>query len=294
VTIEDILLLARDTFPPLSSLVRGEFAARSWRAPAHPANTDNYLVLRLSRTQETLLTTLPPDTVSRTFDEQAYGMVVADGLGANGDLASRLTIAGLLQLALRHGEWRLRVDELVAPEIVDKLTEFYRRLDAALLTLNRTDGDDMPLHTTLTAVVTSGRDLFFAHVGHSRAYLLRDGVLVQVTRDQAHPEPHDRIEARVVDLPAVAVDLHHVLTDALGAGSVDPHIEVERLSLADNDVVVLCTNGLTDVVEDTEIGRVLQSPGPLEEKAAALVATAVERGTRDDTTVVIARYHIPE
>jgi protein phosphatase len=293
VTFDEILLLARDTFPPLSSMVRGEFAARSWRSPAHAANTDNYLVLRLSRTQETLLTTLPPDTVSRTFDEQAYGMVVADGLGTHGELASRLTIAGLLQLALRHGEWRLRVDELVAPEIIDKLTEFYRRLDTALLTLNRKDSD-MALHTTLTAVVTSGRDLFFAHVGHSRAYLLRDGVLVQVTHDQAHPEPHDRIEDRLVDLPAAAVDLHHVLTDALGAGSVDPHIEVERLSLADNDVVMLCTNGLTDVLEDSEIGRVLQSPGPLEGQAAALVAMAVERGTLDDTTVLIARYHIPE
>jgi protein phosphatase len=293
VNFDDVLPVSRDPFPPLSAIVRAEFAAKSWRAPAATTNTDQYLVIRLARTQETLLSTLPPDAIGRSFEEQAYAMVIADGLGPAGELASRLTVAGLLKLALAHGQWRLRVDDLVAREVVDKLTEFYRRLDAGLVMANRAEPAGL-LHTTLTAVVTSGRDLFFAHVGHSRAYLLREGALIQITHDQAQAAPMSPDDPRVSSPQSIAADLHHVLTNALGAEAIDPHIEVERLSLSHDDCVLLCTNGLTDVVADPDIAEVLGSSKTLGEQAADLVSLAVERGCSDDVTAVIARYHIPE
>jgi protein phosphatase len=292
VNFNDILLLAPDMFPPLSATVHAEFAARSWRSPANDVNSDHYLVARLGRSEETLLTSLPADSITKRFEEQAYGIVVADGVGRAGELASRLTVSALLQLALRYGRWQLRVDELVAPEIVERLTHFYRQIDSALIAVNR-DDNVPPLHTTLTAIVSAGPDLFFAHVGHSRAYLFRDTDVIQLTRDHTRELLKLETVARLIDLTNVASDLHHILTDALGAGTVDPRIDVERFTLVHDDFVLVCTNGLTDALSDRQIADIVCSARSLDEKAAALVDTAIQRGANDDTTVVLAHYQIP-
>lgn len=290
---DDVLLLTNDAFPPMSALVRADFAALTRRRPTEEQNTDHYLVVRLGRSQETLLTSLPAGLIGNRFDEQAYGIVVADGMGTAGEMASRLTIAALLNLTLRYARWQVRVDELVAPEIIERITHFYRQIDSALVTVNRTDVG-IPLYTTLTGIVTAGRDLFFAHVGHSRAYLFRDGELIQLTHDHTHAVQRTERAMRLVDLTNIASDLHHILTDALGAGTVDPRIDVERITLADGDTVLVCTNGLTDVVGDVEIAGVLGSSRTVDEKAAELVDAAVRNDTTDDVTVVIGRYHVPE
>jgi len=288
---ERVLLLGPDLFPPLSATVRAEFAARSVRGAQQPVNTDHYLVVRLGRNQETLLTSLPDSSVSSRFDEQAYGMVIGDGMGPAGETASRLGISALLWLALRFGWWNVRVDDTIAPEIIERITEFYRQIDSAMVTVNRTSAT--PLHTTLTCVVTAGRDLFFAHVGHSRAYLLRGGELIQLTRDHTHEAMRNEPRARLLDVTDVAADMKHLLTDAMGAGTNDPQIDIERLQLEHGDFVLLCTNGLTDTVKDEDIARILGSTRSPADQCASLVRRATELGAPDDVTVVGARYHIP-
>ena len=289
---ERVLLLGPDLFPPLSATVRADFAARSVRGAQQTENTDHYLVVRLGRNQETLLTSLPDDSISSRFDEHAYGMVVADGMGAAGEMASRLAVASLLWLALRFGRWNVRVDDMIAPEIIERINHFYRQIDSAMVTVNRTATS--ALQTTLTGVVTGGRDLFFAHVGHSRAYLLRGNELIQLTRDHTHEARRQDPRARLLDLTDVAADMRHLLTDAMGAGVRDPEIDIERLQLDHGDVVLLCTNGLTDVVGDQDIARILGANRAPADQCAALARRAGELGAPDDVTVVVGRYHIPE
>ena len=289
---ERVLLLGSDVFPPLSSTVRAEFAAASVPRPTPEPNTDHYLIVKLGRTQETLLTSLLREDIGGGFSEQMYAVVLADGLGPAGELASRVTISALLHLTLRYARWNVRVDDRVAPEIVERITHFYRQIDSALVTVNR--AAILPLHTTLTAVASGGRDLFFAHTGHIRAYLYRSGELIQLTRDHTHMVRRSAIRSSLVDVTNVAVDLHHILTDALGAGTVDPQIDIERFTLVDNDRLLLCTNGLTDVVDDNAIAAVLSSPRALQEQCDALIALAREGGTLDDVTAIVARYYIPE
>lgn len=286
------LLLGPDAFPPLSATVNVEIGAASRQGTAQPSNTDHFVVCRLGRSQETLITNLPGDAVARRFDEHAYGMIVADGMGEAGELASALVLAGLQQLALRFGRWNVRVDEMLAPEIIERITHFYRQIDSALVHVNRA-GLVGPLHATMTGVVSAGKDLFFAHVGHSRAYLYRSPELIQMTRDHTHAILRDRARAHLVDLTGAASDAHHILTDALGAGTVDPEIDVERLSLADGDLVMVCTNGLTDVVDDRDLASVLGSSRPVQDICDTLVARAVDAGASDDVTVLLARYHVP-
>jgi PPM family protein phosphatase len=287
-----LLLLAADVFPPLSATTRAEFAVQTRRGSSHAVNEDHYLVTRLGRNHETLFTSLSEDVIPRRFDEFAYAMVVADGMGPAGEVASRLAVAALLELTLRFGQWRVRVEEQIASDIIAKINGFYRQIDSALLHANRS-GARVPLHTTLTAAVSGGQDLFFAHVGHSRAYLFRERELVQLTRDHTHAIRRDSLRVSLVDLTDTAADHHHILTDALGAGTNDPQIDIERLTLSDSDVMLLCTNGLTDVVSDQEIAAILASTPVVEEQSAALMARAAAAGASDDATVVVARYHVP-
>ena len=119
--------LGADDFAPASALVRAELAARS-HPGALKSNEDHYLVLRLGRYEETPFTSLASTDVPRRFDEYAFAAVVADGIGRDGAgaMAARLAISTLAHLHLRLGSWSMRVDSIVASEIMDRSHRLYR------------------------------------------------------------------------------------------------------------------------------------------------------------------------
>src|SRR5262245_23397 len=96
---------------PLSSAISVEIAAASVCGLARTENSDQYLALRTSRSQETLLTSLGAADLPERFEEYDYAMIVADGLGegAIGARASRLTLSALAHLAIEHGKWNIRL-----------------------------------------------------------------------------------------------------------------------------------------------------------------------------------------
>ena len=276
--------------PAPSGTADVEFGAQSRPGRGRTANGDHYLITRLERRHDTLLTNLPQTDIPDQFGESGYGMVLADGLGGHGDVASRLGITTLAHLMVSFGRWNLRVDERIAEEMADRAERFYRAIDLAML---RAGVDDpVGLQTTLTAVYTSGKDLLFAHVGHSRAYLFRDGALMQLTRD--HTLAADlQSKSGPVDVASGTPDMHHSVTQTIGRPRPGgPRIDIERLGLLDHDAVLLCTNGLTDVLSETSIANVLQRPETPDEKCRMLVDLVGEAGGRDDTTALVAQYRI--
>jgi serine/threonine protein phosphatase PrpC len=90
-----------------------------------------------------------------------------------------------------------------------------------------------------------------------------------------------------------AQDAGHVLTDAVGAGGGPPLVDVEQFRLLNGDIVLLCTNGLTDVVDDDHIADVLALRRQPADSCALLTDLAVREGGKDNTTVVIAQYQVP-
>src|SRR4051812_11686336 len=169
-------------FPPPSARVKVSFGAESRCGTSHTVNEDHYVLIQLGRHQETLMTSLPNDLIAKRFDEHGFAMVVADGMGSTGELASRLALTTLMQLVLHFGKWNLRIDTEIAREVMGRAAGFYRHIDSTMVAQRQVSG--LPeLQTTLTATFGAGRDLFFAHVGHSRAYLLRDGHLMRLTRE---------------------------------------------------------------------------------------------------------------
>jgi len=286
------------SFPPGSATVQVEFGARSRCGAAHLVNEDHYVITRLSRSHDTVVTSLPESAMHSVFHEHGYVMIVADGMeGANGagESASRLALSTLVQLMLNFGKWNLRVDDEIAHEIMARAERFYRHVDVALASKHDADADDT-LQTTMTAVFGAGRDLFFAHVGHSRAYLMRNRVLLRLTRDHTI-EMRRKMRAALpplMDVNAIARDLQHALTQTLGMSrGRGPAIDLERFQLDDSDVVLVCTNGLTDAVSDEQIREVLSSNRSPDEMSALLVNRAAVTGAEDDATVLVAKYHVP-
>ena len=285
-------------FPPPSATVQVAFGADSRRGRSRMVNEDHYLVIRLGRHQSTLLTSLPEAVIGKRFDEYGYAMVVADGLGGTGagQTASRLALATLLHLIRHFGKWNLRIDHQIAQEMMARAEMFYRHVDRTLVD-DAVTGSIPTLQTTLTAVFGAGRDLFFAHVGHSRAYLLRERQLMRLTRDHTIRGAQESTvpQAPLVDVNLVAQDLRHVLTNAIGMrGFTGPTIDLERFQLANADVVLVCTNGLTDAVDEPAICAVLASQGSPNDKCRALVELALASGADDDVTALVAEYRIPD
>ena len=281
-----------EEFRPLSSAIRVEFAGRS-----HPgnrsANEDHFHVLRMGRHQETLATSLPDGDVPTRFDEAAYGIVVADGIGSvgTGEPASRLAISTFAQLALHFGKWNVRIDPRTADEVIQTGLRFYRTIDERVAAAGRESPELAGMGTTLTVAYIADDTLFIGHVGHSRAYLLRDDRLTLLTRDQTLAQ---RVDAGGRPLTELAAhDLGHILTDAIGGRAGTPSIQIGRIRLQHNDHLLVCTNGLTDVVDDESIRSVLRHSGSLEQCCEALIDLALARGSSDNVTAVVATYLVP-
>ena len=282
-------------FPPLSSTVQVEFGAQSRRGRARAVNEDHYAIIRLGRHQETLFTSLSASSLSKRFDEYGYAMVVADGVGDTGvgETASRLALATLVELVRHFGKWNLRVDDLIAREILARAERFYRHVDATVA-YEGAVGPALGLQTTLTSTFSAGRDLFFAHVGHSRAFLFRKRELLLLTRDHTiGSRGRSRLRpAPLVEVTAAARDLKHILTETIGMGGLaGPTIDLERFQIDDQDVILVCTNGLTDGVPEDVIAEVLASGAPPERLCVEL-ADLAETNTEDDITVLMGRYHL--
>jgi protein phosphatase len=279
-------------FHTLSSSVKVEFAARSHRG-SRLTNEDHYLVLRISRHHETIASSLPEGEVPARFEESGYGMVVADGMGGtgSGEAASRLAISTLVQLALHFGKWNVRVTPKIADEIIERGLRFYRSVDEHVTEAGLTSPWLAGMGTTLTAAYIADDALFILHVGHSRAYLLRDGRLTQLTRDQTLAQRLETGTPGPIEL--ASHDLSHLLTDAIGGRAGSPSIQVGHFRLQPGDCVLLCTNGLTDLVDNESSQAILLQPRSLDERCQALVDLALERGSEDNVTAVLANYSVP-
>ena len=281
-------------FEVLSSTVKVDLGGLSHTGKVRPINEDHYMITRLGRDQETLLTNLPEGDVARHFQESGYAMVVADGMGgaARGEVASRLAISTLAHLGLQFGKWNLRINQEIAREVSERAERFYQRVGEAVIEQGRADPSLTGMGTTLTGAFSAGSDLFVCSVGDSRVYLFRRGRLLQLTQDQTYSQ----LLADIGQIPQHEVSTHHlrhILTDAIGVGSGRINVKVRHLSLLNEDTLLLCTDGLTEMVDEEEIAGVLMRGQNAQDACQTLVDLALEHGGQDNVTVLVAKYQIP-
>ena len=288
------LPLSVEDFTPPSSTVRVEVGARSHRGTVREQNDDHYLVMRLGRTQNVLTTSLPKGDLPGNVEESGYAMFVADGLGPGGvgSMASRVALSTVVDLVLRYGKWNLRVDGKMAADVLANVAKLYEQVDEAVVAQRHALPELADMATSLTAAYSAGDQLFVAHVGHSRAYLFRDGALTRLTRDHTI-EQHIADGGGPVAMERRGQDQRHILTHALGARGDRPRIRLEHFRLTDCDTIVLCTNGLTDMVTENGLADTLAIRRSPDEQCEALIDLANKKGGTDNITVIVADYEVP-
>ena len=204
--------------------------------------------------------------------------VVADGMGGAraGEVASRLAIDTFLELEPiegEDGEARLR----------RTILESNRRV----LERSQSDPSAAGMGSTVTAALLEGDRLVLGHVGDSRAYLLRDDVLQQLSHDHSLVAELERA-GRLTHEEAAVHPQRSVITRALGA---TPELEVDTsvVQVRPGDVVLLCSDGLSGLVGDDAIAGLIGGDGPLEEAVRRLVRAANDAGGDDNVTAVAFR-----
>ena len=205
-----------------------------------------------------------------------YVAVVADGVGgsAAGEVASATAAYVVAATALtRFGDDPV---EVVVRGVEDAHASLRAGVDA--------DPDLEGMATTLTAVVTDGKRVVLGHVGDSRAYLLRDGVLRQVSRDHTYVQ-------HLVDTGQLDADARfghpwsNVVMRSLD-GVPGQTLDVTDLAVRTGDRLLLCSDGLTDLVRDDRIAEVLRLADP-HSAAAVLTQSALLAGGKDNITAVV-------
>ncbi|MFY9552766.1 MAG: protein phosphatase 2C domain-containing protein [Thermoanaerobaculia bacterium] len=279
-----------------SSLVEVDLAALSDPGKVRRRNEDHYIAVRFDRTMRTLLTNLPEGEVPSHYAETAYGLLVADGVGgsAAGEIASRTAIHALVDLVLETPDWIMLLDDRLADEVLQRMERRFQRVRETLVERANADPSLRGMATTMTAACSLGPELLTAHVGDSRAYVFRrSGRLERLTRDQTMAQS-------LADSGAIRQDevakspYRNVLTSALATRGAFVQVELKRSRLADGDQLLLCSDGLTDMVSDETIAGVLSAAGSSAEACRRLLDLALEAGGKDNVTVVLGRYRIPE
>jgi serine/threonine protein phosphatase PrpC len=282
-------------FAPSPSPIKIEFGALSHPGKVRENNEDHYLVTRRSRSRQVLMSNLPDGYLPVTADDDAYVIVVADGLGgeAFGELASKLAIRTAWDLSLSEIKWTVKVSEREVDELKEKAELYFQLIDRALIQEGQVKPQAAGMGTTLTFAYTIGSNAFVFHVGDSRAYLFRGDRLTRLTRD--HTVAQRLVDAGLLTPESVAASsFRNMLTNCVGCSKEGVKVEMRHARIEDGDALLICSDGLTDMVDEEAMSRTLGSHSNPQDACQALLAQALDKGGKDNITMVLARYSIPE
>ncbi len=230
----------------------------------------------------------------RSNNEDAVGIndasgiaILADGMGGYnaGEVASAMAVdyvnehmADLLQ--------ELGADVTPA-ELCVALDMCISGANRSILQAALTNPQQLGMGTTLVVGLFRSDRLLLAHVGDSRCYRLRDGALQQITRD--HSWLQEQLDAGLITQPqASQSDMGNLVTRALG---VEPSVQIEinEFPVEAQDLYILCSDGLTDMIGDDDLAALAKAPAPLAEKAQRMIQLANAMGGRDNISVVLVQ-----
>ena len=276
-----------------TSRVSVTVGARTDAGKVRARNEDQFLIAKLAKSMRICGSSLPEPQLTRFSDEEGYLMIVADGMGgvAGGEEASAMAVRSVESFVLDAIKWFLHRDGSEQNVLVSELKQALERADRSVVEQAEADPKLYGMGTTLTMAYSVGTDLFVAHAGDSRAYLLRRGKLERITSD------HTLVQT-LVDCGAISPEdarehpRRHIVTNVLGGPSRGVDVEIKRREIIDGDLLLLCTDGLTEALDEPEIARLLGRSLDPEASAYELVDAALNRDAKDNVTVVLAKYEL--
>ena len=263
-----------------------EFGAASHAGLKRPDNQDHYIVLRRTRTQQLLLTNVPTEELVLPTDE-VFGMAVADGMGGAGcgELASRLAIREAWDLAGRATSWVMKLRDLNTQELTERVEGFVYMMQQAFVHEFETNPKFVNSGTTWTSAYLVSSFAVLAQIGDSPSYLWRNGTFQRITTD--HTIEQEFIAAGVA--PEVAGKYSHMLTRCLRHDATRDRPDVYHVRLHPGDQLLLCTDGLTDMVSENVIAECVDALPTAQAVCDGLVGLALDAGGKDNVTAVLAR-----
>jgi PPM family protein phosphatase len=203
-------------------------------------------------------------------------IAVADGMGgeAAGEVASRLVIAELMSLNDGSG----------SGDLLGELTEAAGRANAAVARHVADNPADKGMGTTLTAILFEQDEAALVHVGDSRAYLLRDGTLRQLTKDETLVQ--SLVDEGLITSEQARTDPRRsMVLRAIQGDDLEP--SVQSLEVHAGDRLLICSDGVTDFMSSDEIVEALGNDDP-QDAAQELAGRALRAGSRDNVTCLVA------
>ena len=226
-------------------------------------------------------------------EDEARLFLVADGMGghAAGEIASRIAVDSISEFILHtkedDGTWPHAYDEHFTRS-TNRLMAALRMANTRVLEAMRKDARLRGMGTTVVSCLVEEGTVSVAHVGDSRAYLIRDGEISRVTND--HSWVFEQVQAGMLtEAEAEKHPLRNVITRALG-GALQVTPDASEIEAKTGDLVLLCSDGLTGMVPESEILRIVTSNnGDLEKACQQLIDAANERGGLDNVTAVLVK-----
>jgi protein phosphatase len=263
---------------------------RTDRGRVRDSNEDQFLVAELSRTLRVRQTSLPQPPQQRSRS-RGHVLLVADGMGghAGGEVASALTVESIEAFVV---ELLRRFSNLQADDehgVLKDLRDAVRWADARIFEEVDHHPELAGMGATLTMAFVSGRRLFVIHAGDSRCYLFRGGALERLTQDHTVAAELAR-RGHISPEEALRHPYRHVVTNVLGGAQAGVKVEVRRADLEAGDAVLVCSDGLSDMLGDGRIAAILAEEPDPEAACARLIEGANEAGGKDNVTAVIARF----
>lgn len=279
---------------PLNGPPPGQLAVKAFgitdTGKVRKSNEDQFLIAELSKRMRVWQTSLPEPKL-QVGEDRAHLFLVADGMGGHraGERASAIAVSAIEQFTLNTFRWFFAADSPGAQKVLAQFQSALGEADVKIAEEAAEHPELQGMGTTLTMAFQLGAQLCIVHVGDSRAYLYRDGHLHQLTRD--HTVVADLVRSGALQQEQVASHhLRHVITNVVGGPHVGVTVEARAFEVQAGDRLLLCSDGLTEMVTNEAIATTLDADAAPEAAAKALLALANDGGSRDNVTVVIVQF----
>lgn len=224
---------------------------------------------------------------SVAFDEPTRLAVLADGMGGYnaGEIASGMATAFIKSEMAR---WLSEVGQHAQGKEIRRALEIcVDNANLSIFSAANSNSHYSGMGTTLVVGVFQGTTLLLGHIGDSRCYRLRGRQFAQITKD--HSLLQEQIDSGLLTLEQAATAPNkNLVTRALGVEDA-VMLELNEYQVQPGDLYLMCSDGLTDMVDDAEISNILEGSSSMEQKADRLVSVANEHGGRDNITVLLVQ-----
>lgn len=254
------------------------------------ANEDQFVTATLARALVVQQSSVAQAGVQYA-DDRGSLFIVADGVGGApaGAKASAMAVGAVEDFLLNALRWMFSLEGGANTAVMRELKAALRNADERVYAAATANEHDRGMGTTLTMAFSRGNDLFIAHAGDSRCYLMRNGTLSRLTHDDTLT--NELVEGGVLPAAEAANNgFRNIITNFIGSPPPGVHATVQRFEVRSGDVLLLCSDGLSGVLNDETMMRVVSNSASPEQACRELIRGANELGGPDNITAIVARY----